>query len=199
MPFSGKQLLPGEKLIIFARQHAIVLFKPLILTLIVLVLLSGLSVYSHKAWFLAFSLVPLIYFLFEYTAWHNKQYVLTNRRVIKLEGVFSTVSFDVPLDKINNVFHKQSFMGRLLKYGEVGLETASDQGTTIFSVLSNPMDFKNHIVQQRESYRSNTNTAGVTDYSGIPRLLEKLASLRNREIISESEFQEKKRDLLKKI
>jgi uncharacterized membrane protein YdbT with pleckstrin-like domain len=199
MSFTKKQLLEGERLIILARQHTIVLLKPLLLNIVVLALLIGLSVYSRKAWFLAFYIAPLVYFLWEYLAWRSRQYILTDRRVVIQKGVLSITSFDAPLDKINNVFHQQSLMGRLLKYGEVGLETASEQGTTIFEFLSKPLDFKNHIVRQRELYRSDSYAAGGVAQPSIPQLIEELASLRSRNIISETEFQEKKRSLLEKI
>jgi uncharacterized membrane protein YdbT with pleckstrin-like domain len=199
MSFTKKQLLPGEKLIVLARQHLLVLFLPSLLNLFALVLLIGLSIHFEKAWFLIFYLAPLAYFLWEFIAWRSKEYILTDRRVVIQEGVFSISSFDAPLDKINNVFHRQSLMGRLLKYGEVGLETASEQGTTVFTFLSQPLDFKNSIVRQRELCRSDPDSKGKAQQPSIPQLIEELASLRDRSIISESEFQEKKRILLEKI
>jgi uncharacterized membrane protein YdbT with pleckstrin-like domain len=199
MSFTKEQLLPGETLIILARQHPLVLFKPVLINVLALAVLIAISAYSHRAWFIAFYLVPLIYFLWEYLAWHKREYILTDRRVVKQEGVFSISSFDAPLDKINNVFHQQSFMGRLLKYGEVGLETASEQGTTIFDFLSRPLDFKNAIVRQRELYTADPKTASRFPQQTVPQLIEELASLRDRNIITESEFQEKKKALLEKI
>jgi uncharacterized membrane protein YdbT with pleckstrin-like domain len=199
MSFTKEQLLPGEALIALARQHPLVLFKPVLLNLVVLVLLIGLAWYFHQAWFLAPYLVPLVYFFWEFLAWHRREYILTDRRVVKQEGVFSVSSLDAPLDKINNVFHQQSLMGRLLKYGQVGLETASEQGTTIFDFLSRPLDFKNCIAHQIELYRSDSGSAGATLQKSVPQLIEELASLRDRKIISEAEFQEKKRVLLEKI
>jgi hypothetical protein len=64
--------------------------------------------------------------------------------------------------------------------------------------LSKSLDFKNHLIRQREACRSKSKTAGGICYSGAirysdtPRMLEKLASLQNRQIISESQFQGKK-------
>jgi hypothetical protein len=87
----------------------------------------------------------------------------------------------------------------LLGYGDVGLETASEQGTTTFAFLSNPLSFKNHIVRQRELYRADSAETGIIAQPSVPQLLEELASLRDRNIITESEFQEKKKALLKKI
>jgi uncharacterized membrane protein YdbT with pleckstrin-like domain len=199
MSFTKEQLLSGENLVILARQHPLVLFRPVLLNVFVLVVVAGVSYYSGRTWFMVFFLFPLLYLLWEYLAWHRREYILTDRRVVRQEGVLSISSFDAPLDKINNVFHSQSFMGRILKYGEVGLETASEQGTTTFEFLSHPLDFKNAIVHQREMYNSGAVAAGRFSQQGIPQLIEELASLRDRNIITESEFQEKKRALLEKM
>jgi uncharacterized membrane protein YdbT with pleckstrin-like domain len=199
MSFTKDQLLPGETLILLARQHALVLFRPILLNVIALAILIGITYVSQKTWFMAFFVIPLIYLLWEFLAWHRREYILTDRRVVRQEGVLSTSSFDAPLDKINNVFHNQSFMGRLLKYGDVGLETASEQGTTVFDFLSHPLDFKNAVVGQREMYKLDSNGAGKASNRSIPQLIDELASLRDRQIITESEFQEKKRALLQKM
>ena len=199
MSFTQNQLLPGEQLILLARQHALVLFRPFVMNLAALVLLTGIAYYAQRYWLLAFFLCPLLYFIWEYVAWRSREYILTNRRVVRQEGVFSISSMDTPLDKINNVYHSQSFLGRLLKYGDVGLETASEQGTTNFNFLANPLSFKNCIVSQKELYRSEAPAAGFVGQSHIPQLLEELASLRDRNIITEAEFQEKKKNLLQKI
>jgi len=199
MSFAKRQLLPDEKVIVLARQHPLVLFRAVLLNLLALAILIGLSVISGMAWFMAFYLAPLAYFFWEYLAWHNREYILTNRRVVKQEGVFSVSSLDAALDKINNVYHKQSFVGRLLKYGEVKLETASEQGITVFDFLSRPVEFKNSIVRQREMYRGQPGFANASPPADIPRLIEDLASLRSRNIISADEFEEKKRALLEKL
>jgi uncharacterized membrane protein YdbT with pleckstrin-like domain len=168
-----------------------------LLNLLALVLLTGLAVVSGQAWFMVFFVAPLAFFFWEYLAWRNREYILTNRRVVKQEGVFSVSSFDTPLDKINNVFHQQSLTGRLLKYGEVGLETASEQGITAFEFLSRPVDFKNSVVRQRELYRAESGSAPTPP--GIPQLIEELDSLRIRNIITAEEFEEKKKALLQKL
>ncbi len=199
MSFTKKQLMPGENLIVLARQHPLVLFKPVLVNAIALALLIGLSVYSQQIWFLALYGIPLIYLIWSFLSWRRKEYILTDRRVVLQEGVLSVSSFDASLDKINNVYHNQSFLGRLLNYGNVGLETASEVGTTTFELLSQPVNFKNSIVRQRELYRMDSGLAGRPLPPNIPQLLEELASLRDRSIITESEFQEKKRSLLQKI
>jgi uncharacterized membrane protein YdbT with pleckstrin-like domain len=199
MSFSKNQLLPGENVILLSRQHLLALLKPVLLILIILAVIMALYINLQREWILLFCLVPLAYFLLKISDWKQREYVLTNRRVVKQEGVFSVSSFDAPLDKINNVFHNQTLMGRLLKYGDVGLETASEQGTTVFDFLARPLDFKNSLVHQRELYIGMNNSVNTTQLQNIPKLLEELASLRERNIISAEEFEEKKRTLLEKI
>ena len=199
MSFTEDQLLPGESLIVLARQHPFVLAWPVILNILVLAILAGIAYASQMYWLIALYLVPLIYLIWEYLEWHSREYILTDRRVVRQEGVFSISSLDAPLDKINNVFHRQTFMGRLFRYGEVGLETASEQGTTRFDFLARPVDFKNAIVRQREMYKADSLNAGKLPQQSIPQLIEELASLRDRNIITEADFQEKKRALLEKM
>jgi uncharacterized membrane protein YdbT with pleckstrin-like domain len=199
MSFARNQLLPGEDLIILTRQHPLVLFKPILLNLLVLALFTALYVYTQQLWLLALYGILLCYLLWKILSWRRKEYILTNHRVVLQEGVLSVSSFDASLDKINNVYHSQSFMGRMMNYGSVGLETASEAGTTVFEFLSKPVRFKNSIVRQRELYRVDSASAGGFRPVSIPQLLEELATLRDRNIITESEFQEKKRSLLQKI
>ena len=199
MSFTKNQLLPGENLILLSRQHPLVLFKPVFVNAIALALLIGIWIYSKQPWFLAVYTIPLVYLIGKVLSWRKKEYILTDHRVVLHEGVLSTFSFDASLDKINNVYHNQSLMGRLLNYGDVGLETASEAGTTTFEMLSHPVGFKNSIVQQRELYRTDFSAAGRPLPPNIPQLIEDLASLRDRNIITESEFQEKKQSLLQKI
>lgn len=193
-----EQLSSGEELIVVAHQHPLVLFKPVLLNVIALVILAGIAYRLDRMWILALYVFPLLYLLWEVLEWRRREYILTNHRVVRQEGVFSTASFDAPLDKINNVYHNQSFAGRLLKYGEVRLETASEQGLTTFEFLHDPIVFKNAVVSQRELYSNRAIRTNASERS-IPQLIEELASLRDRNIITESEFQDKKRALLEKL
>ena len=56
-----EQMLPGENLIILARQHPLVLFRPVFLNLIVLTILTGLALHLQKGWIAALSILPLLY------------------------------------------------------------------------------------------------------------------------------------------
>ena len=199
MSFTKNQLLPGENLIIFSHQHFLVLARSILLNAAALGVLIAISVLTNRLWILCFDVIPLSILFWEILARRKGEYIVTNRRVVKQEGVFSITSFDAPLDKINNVFHEQTLMGRLFKYGNVGLETASEQGTTMFYHVPDPVLFKNSIVHQRELYSPAGRVHTAAPREDIPRLIEDLASLKERNIITAEEFESKKRALLDRI
>jgi uncharacterized membrane protein YdbT with pleckstrin-like domain len=205
MSFTKKQLLPGEQLISLEHQHLIVLLKPILLNIlcaVVLFILSyGLRSYWNMSyWIMALLLIPLGILLWDIMVRNGREYIVTDRRVVRNEGVFSTSSFDAPLDKINNVFHEQTLMGRMFKYGRVGLETASEQGTTSFDYIPHPVEFKNCIVRQREINKSPAGVpVAVQATQNVAQLLDELAGLRDRNVITPAEFEAKKKSILDKI
>jgi uncharacterized membrane protein YdbT with pleckstrin-like domain len=166
-----------------------------------LVILAGLA-YTLQGyyWILLFVLAPLLYLIWEILVRQSREYIVTDRRVVKQEGIFSIHSFDAPLDKVNNVFHEQNVLGRIFKYGNVGLETASEQGTTLFEFIPEPVRFKNMIVAQREKRASNPSPQpAARTREDVPRLLNELAALRDRNVISAAEFEAKKKALLDQL
>jgi uncharacterized membrane protein YdbT with pleckstrin-like domain len=186
--------------VILAHQHWLVLLKPILLNVAALAVFAGISYTLNNPVFLAFQIFPLAFLGWEVLVRRSREYVLTDHRVVKQEGIFSISSFDASLDKVNNTFHEQNLFGRLFNYGNVGLETASEQGTTVFSFIPNPLNFKNSLVRQRELYKSMADKQSPPQSrESIPRLIEELASLRDRQLISSAEFEEKKKALLGKL
>jgi uncharacterized membrane protein YdbT with pleckstrin-like domain len=198
MGFQEDQLVPGEVVVVKTREHALVLLRAILINVAALIVLSGVAYASGRPEFLIVQLLPAILLVWELVARQRKEFVVTSRRVVRQEGILSIQSFDAPLDKINNVFHTQTFLGRIFGFGDVGLETASEQGTTLFRFIPDPVGFKNAIVSEREAYsgRSGSAAARVSERESIPQLIEQLASLRDRKIISDQEFDEKKKKLL---
>lgn len=197
MSFVENQILPDEKVVVLTHQHPVVLLWPVLINITAAAVVFALAFSLEIYWFLLFYLGPLLLLLWEILVRHKKEYIITNRRVVKQQGIFSVNSFDASLDKINNIFHEQKFWGRVLGYGNVGLETASEQGITVFHLIPDPVAFKNCIVQQRELYRSSQpGSVGSVNREDVPRMLDELARLRDRNIITPAEFDEKKKHLL---
>jgi len=155
MPFSKSPLAPAEKPVFQTRQHIFVILLPALLNLTALVLLIVLSTYTKRLWLFVFYVVPIIGFLLEFLAWKNRSYTLTDTRIIKREGVLSANTSDIPLDTIKNIFLKKSIPGRLLRYGNICVETsAGKEEAAIFHCLVRPEDFMNQIIDRRESLRN---------------------------------------------
>ena len=198
MAFTDDQLLPGETIVISTNQHSLVLLKPILLNIFLDAVIIGLWYFAfpEMLWILALMLIPAVILMWQVMVRSRNQYIITNRRVVKQEGVFNTKSYDASLDKINNIFHEQNLWGKMLGYGDVGLETASEQGTSIFRFIPNPLGFKNAVIEQREAYK---HAPAGSKHSDIPQMLDQLARLRNDKVITETEFEQKKKKLLDQI
>ena len=210
MSFREKQLQPNEEIILQVNQHWITLAKPFLGALLSTIILGIAAFVLGKHWSPAYYILLLLIFPYSRFGWRlirraNEEYIITNLRIVKQEGVLSKSSFDSPLEKVNNVFHQQSFFGRIWGYGNVGLETASEQGTTQFRYIPNPVEFKNTIIAQQQTNKAKpvyvTTTPGTTLSSGqdVPALLQKLGQLRDQGLITAEEFESKKRDLLSRM
>ena len=60
--------------------------------------------------------------------WVSRLYVLTNRRVMRIRGVFNVEMFECPLDRIQNTEVQLSITERLVRVGTVMIETAGTWG-----------------------------------------------------------------------
>ncbi len=200
MPAVSDYLIPGEKVVLYTRQHLVVLGRAFLLSTGSLALVVWITYISNRNLVLLASVLPILYMLWKAVLRLRRVYVVTDRRVIQQQGLLAVSSVDVSLDMINNVYHEQSLIGRLMRFGNVRLETASEQGIFLFESVPKPRLFKNTILQQRELYRTHFSDRGESESPmNVPKLLEELASLRDRNVITVAEFEEKKKRLLERL
>jgi len=130
----------------------------------------------------------------------SNEYVLTNHRVIRKTGILTHQTMDSRLDKVNNIEHRQTLWGRLLSYGDVEIDTASEVGATVFHNISRPLGFKLAIAGAAEQYRSAGRPvpAVAAGPSGAERLRQ-LKALLDDGLISREEFEEKRKQLLAEL
>jgi membrane protein YdbS with pleckstrin-like domain len=128
----------------------------------------------------------------------SHDFVLTNRRVILEEGILSRRSMDASLGKINNVEHRQTLWGRLLGYGDVEIDTASETGASRFAGISRPLDFKREILGAVEGYRvaGNVPRPAVAAELSPAEKIRQLKGLLDEGLISPQEFEAKRQALL---
>ncbi|MDQ3006138.1 MAG: PH domain-containing protein [Chloroflexota bacterium] len=131
--------------------------------------------------------------------WRNKAYIVTNRRVIQISGVFSKDVVDSSLEKVNDVKMSQSFLGRVFGYGDIEILTASELGVNLFHEINEPVEFKQAMLNAKERMGYDEMGGDARPQADIPTMIARLDDLRKKGILSEAEFQEKKAELLSKM
>ena len=196
----------NESVLLITRQHWFVLFSSIALEILLIVIIVGVVggltfVYPMAIVGLVLVLVPLIGMLRDITIWYNREYVVTNRRVIQTSGVFRKDVVDSSLEKVNDVKMSQSFFGRLFDYGDVEILTASEIGVNLFKRIGDPVKFKTAMLNAKEQlgFENEAAVAERRTTNDIPTLIAELDELRKKGILSEEEFQRKKRELLQKM
>jgi hypothetical protein len=99
-------------------------------------------------------IICLVYIALKVWAWRNQEYLITNRRVIKAEGIFNKQMGDSSLEKVNDARLTQSWLGRIFDYGTLDILTASEAAETgllnDFPMLAEPVKFKVAMLNQKE-------------------------------------------------
>jgi uncharacterized membrane protein YdbT with pleckstrin-like domain len=191
-----------EKIILENHQHWLVLLgeiaSELLLSLAIIVLSIGLAIFSPLALLgLLVLLAPIASLTRDVLIWSNRKYVITNRRVIQISGVLNKDVVDSSLEKVNDVMLDQSFLGRIFGYGDLEILTASEIGVNKIRRIANPVQYKIAMVNAKAQLEGVTGAA--TAGSDVPALIAQLDALRQKGVITDAEFQEKKARLLSKI
>jgi len=194
----------NERIVLATRQHWFVLFSNIVLEIVlILVLIVGVSASVAVNQLAGFGyilvLVPLIGMLRDILIWRNREYIVTNRRVIQINGVFSKDVVDSSLEKVNDVKMNQSFFGRMFGYGDIEILTASETGDNLFKRIGDPIKFKTAMLNSKEKLGYEGTSAQPPRVDDIPAQIAELDKLRKQGIVTEAEFQAKKKELLAKM
>ena len=203
----------GEKILYVTHRHWLTLLteimSELVLALALIVLVTLLLIFLPAAGPLValaylLLLLPLVSLSRDVLDWYNRKYVITDRRVIRVEGMFNKDVTDSSLEKVNDVKLEQSVWGRVLDFGDVEILTASELGVNKFKTIAGPIQFKTAMLNAKHQLDSGqgrpaarpalTNTPG-----DVPALIAQLDGLRQSGVLTEEEFQQKKRQLLAKL
>jgi len=199
----------NEKMLLVTRQHWFVLFRAIVAEILIILILIAASIavsvtYPPAALLapvigLLLALFPVFGMLRDILIWYNRQYIVTNRRVIQISGVLNKNVVDSSLEKVNDVKMSQSFLGRIFDYGNVEILTASELGVNQFQRIGDPVHFKTAMLNAKEKLGFEEDARVAKPADDIPTLIAKLDELRKQGIVSEEEFQAKKGELLAKI
>jgi uncharacterized membrane protein YdbT with pleckstrin-like domain len=210
VPFARKLLNDDEEIVLDLHPHWIFLARP-VLALVGAVVIGVLDLgYDGHSWYTDFPagvlvVVAVLWFAVTYAKWATTNFVITTDRVIYRSGVVSKHGIEIPLERVNTVFFHQTILERVLGAGDLGIESAGEQGRETFSDIRKPSAVQNEIYRQMEANENrkydrighNATTAGRGD--SVPAQIEQLDDLRRRGVLTDAEFQAKKADLLRRM
>lgn len=197
----------NETVLFVTRQHWLVLLGEILvealLTIAIIVLVTMLWSLLLMNPLVLFGylllILPLGSMWRDYLIWSNRKFIVSTRRVIQISGVFSKNVTDSSLEKVNDVKLEQSFLGRVLDYGDIEILTASELGVNLFRRIGRPIRFKTAMLNAKEKMETEQASGGRRPEPDVPTLIEQLDGLRKQGVLTEEEFQRKKAELLTKL
>jgi len=174
----------GERLIAFQRRHWIVLIRkllPVALVTIVVMLPTLIAWYFSSSWTIILFLLALVPIV-PWAIWcaidfENDYLIVTNKRVIRQERVvfISEWQQTAIIEQIQNIDIVFTFIGNILGYGDLLIQTSSTYGTISFDFVPKLEELKQKILQQRDQY---TLYNSATSKKVIHELLEERLGLK---------------------
>jgi len=211
MAFPPELLTDDEDLVLDLRPHwwylapsAATFVGVLVLGLIALI--GGWP--DFLQWILGAAVIGVgLWFAITYARWATTNFVVTSERVISRAGLVAKKGIEIPLDRINTVFFNQTVIERMVGQGDLGVESAGEGGRQNFKNIRKPGEVQHEIYRQKEAHEtSKFNRMGQAMASNqgsggdsIPQQIEHLDKLRRDGVLSQEEFDVKKRDLLDRM
>ncbi|MGH2625511.1 MAG: PH domain-containing protein [Anaerolineales bacterium] len=193
-----------EKVEWIARQHWFLLLSSILAEIVIIL---GLAV-GLGLLIVVFPLAVVLYILilipgakgvYDFMVWWNRQFVITNRRVIQVSGIFNKSVTDSSLEKVTDLKLEQTALGRLFNYGDIEILTASELGVNLFRQIADPIRFKTKMLDAKERMGGNEDMPRPQGRQDVPAMLAELDDLRRKGVLTEQEFQEKKAKLLARL
>ena len=208
MGYAEKNLAPGETILYRARYHW-VFYR---FSIIVFILAAGLGFAALRArnaqagdevgqplaWIAAaFVVIGLVAFVARRIRANMDEFVVTNRRVIRKVGLISREVQHAPLEKIQDITIEQGILGRMLGYGTVIVETASEKGMLVFPAIASPESLRTHVWGQGPVSGQAPVAVPASPAPPTPReRLEELEHLKQKGLVNAEEYARKRQEIL---
>ena len=203
MPYPQRLLNDGEEVALdihphwwfFAKSAAATLFSSVLFLWSAVALGDATWERGLKWLFGVTAIVSLLWLGVRWLAWRTTHFVITSDRLIARKGIIAKSGIEIPLERVNNVSFNQSIFERVIKAGDLLIESGGEDGQQRFTDILRPDEVQNliHLQMEENQRRTFTPAAQPIDVAGQ---LEKLEALRDRGTITEAEFESQKRRLL---
>jgi PH (Pleckstrin Homology) domain-containing protein/putative oligomerization/nucleic acid binding protein len=222
MTYADTLLADGERILVRHRQHwlALLIEGREALALVVAGVVLGFvreafktqligAPYDVLGW-AAFLLVilGLLWFGYRFLGWRAQEYLVTSRRVLKVDGIVNKRAADSSLEKINDAVLTQHGFARVFGYGDLEIMTAAETEVDVFTMLAGVQDFKREMLNAKYALETDIARPGVATPplraqdmtpEAATELLARLGQLHDSGKLTDEEYEAKKRDLLARI
>lgn len=201
MPWPEDSLTEGESIITSFRPHWKLLFVPFLWGLGILILFGVVErlVDWGFIWRVFVTVGVLLWFVGRpLVAWWFTRYVLTTERLITRRGLIARSGIEIPLENITNVNFQQTVFERMLGAGDLLVESAGETGQSEFANIPHPDRFQTVLYKAREARSVGLTSGGITSRpkDDGAEAIRKLAALRDDGLISEVEYERKRKEIL---
>lgn len=175
-------LAPGEVVVHRSRQHWLSLILDSRLAIVLWAIVVGALIVSFIGNFggiLATALLALegvalvggiLVVLWRWWHWRTEEYLITNRRLLKVSGIINKRSGDSSLEKINDAILEENLIGRMLNYGDLDILTAADIAVDRYRMLDKAKDFKKKMLEAKHNLESGVGFAEVNRQPMAPAM-----------------------------
>jgi uncharacterized membrane protein YdbT with pleckstrin-like domain len=224
VPYPDRLVNPGESLVLDLRPHWWYFSKhiftgvPLFLALALVLQIEDSTVETIVSVpFIALAVVWAIWLGLKYFQWARTYFVVSDQRVIYRTGVLSRHGVEIPLDRINNLNFHQGIFERIIGAGDLEVQSAGEEGTTLFENVRHPDGVQQEIYRQMETDAKRDAGRGADAVGeavakavqagggptggapSVPDQIEQLARLRDSGRITPAEYERKKGELLDRM
>jgi hypothetical protein len=112
-------------------------------------------------------------------AWRNQEWLVTNRRIIKSQGILNKSMGDSSLEKVNDAILSQSMIGRLMGYGNLDILTAAEEPASVsdFPMLADAVQFKIAMLNQKHALEFPNEAPPPVQRPAVPPLMQRPAPM----------------------
>jgi len=164
MRYADSLLTEGEVVVLRTRQHWLSILSKTRLGLfmwgVAILLLIGIIWFNVApglardipTWLaLVLVVVGLVLIVYRVWQWLSQDYLITNRRLVRVSGILNKRSSDSSLEKINDAILLQTVLGRMLNFGDLEILTAAELANDKYNMLRDPKGFKKVMLTQKNS------------------------------------------------
>jgi uncharacterized membrane protein YdbT with pleckstrin-like domain len=156
MPGPELELMPNEKMILHSHPHWMFFFKQVfagigVIALFILWVAANGTWKTLLGWLLVIAFVVwLANTVYQFFAWQTTRFAVTDQRVAYQSGMLRRRGVSIPLNRVNNVNFDQTIMSRMFNNGTLTIESASENGDSVFENIPDPETVRNLIFAQME-------------------------------------------------